>query len=188
MFAHLLRCEPRRDPPRHYPTDEELRELAEARVLRKLAAPDRKRTPKRTKAQILEEVKRRHIGLLGEREVALLLGVPMSLDVRHTGDARENLANAHGVPIDVITRTIPNNRVVPDLLLNTREAARPDLALVLVIYPGDRCQLNVVGWEWEREVRSRNHVVRYSQNDSYAYPAGYLRSIYSLAITEAGSA
>lgn len=179
-----LRCLPKPPLPLSYPSAAELKRVAQDRVAVKAGYRDRKRPGGRAwdddKGQ--GEVQRRLIGLLGEREVAILLGLPMRVDVSRKGDKRANLVTGNGVPVDVITRTIPStlHTQAPDLLLNVAEPPRPELALVLVAHLGMTCQPIILGWVWEDLVRQRNHRVRYSANESFSYSAADLFPISRL--------
>lgn len=167
------------DRRHHLPTLAEIQAVARARVVSKRRVRDRKRS-----LGLEAEIERRTMGLLCERQVARLLGVPMQLGVSVRGDGRANLVTAHGVPIDVIGRA-PQGRLkelYPDLLLNTRERARPDLALVLVVFFGTHVDPLVAGWEWEIVVRDEARLVAFSSNESFAYPPRKLRPIAELAV------
>lgn len=162
--------------PPGYPSDAELRKTARDRVKQKGTYPDRKRPGGGSWDDVKGqgEVQRRYIGLMGERTVAILLGLPMGSDQGRRGDRRTNLVTANGVPVDVCTRTIVRQGQIPDLLRNATEKPRPELALVLVVWLGDHCEPAVLGWTWEHLVRERNWRVRYAKHESFSYSAADL--------------
>jgi hypothetical protein len=164
------------DSFRSMPSEAALLQLAEDRVLAKERYQDRKVDPLTRERQ----VQYRYIGLICERAVATVLGLTMNLDVSPRGDHRTNLTNVNGVPIDVIGRTLPRNGMVPDLLINTREKPRPDLACVLAIYRSSDHDPDLWGWAWERDVRENNCIVSYTSDTSFAYPRAMLKDIWSL--------
>ena len=128
---------------------------------------------------------RRWVGLYGERQAARELAVRMHLDVSQRGDKRVNLVTQHGVPVDVITRRSPHGWAdrCPDLLLHEKDAIRPELALLLVIFCGSDYDAYVVGWEWEDIVREQGHWTSHQGHPSLEYYPEKLRSIHDLRET-----
>jgi hypothetical protein len=142
--------------------------------------------PPMTPEERAAEITRRTQGLIGERQVARIIGVRMRLGQPGTrGDQRTNLISPYGIPIDVSCRTPPGFKgdQAPDLLLKVHEPARPELALVLCAYLGEERDPWVMGWAWEVDVRRDGRITHLAgqAKPCYLVLPGRLRPINALA-------